>query len=180
LEVLTVGVGEGDLVEVGRVVVANEDRADVRVEELVTWLDEATVDRMVEDTGVELGVEARLLLELSEDEDVSLYVEEETLDEAAVEELRKDETDVEDPLTEILDEELEEIADDKLTLVYMDDEDVAGEEEAGVEIALELVLELTESHLPKRGLQPVPQWPVVCPHHPYCEQHSPSAKPVQV
>lgn len=35
-------------------------------------------------------------------------------------------------------------------------------------------------HFPKRVLQPVPQWPVDEPHHPYCEQHSPSLNPVQV
>ena len=35
-------------------------------------------------------------------------------------------------------------------------------------------------HLPNRGLHPVPQWSALVPHHPYCEQHSPSANPAQV
>jgi hypothetical protein len=30
-----------------------------------------------------------------------------------------------------------------------------------------------EVHDPKSGWQPVPQWSVVLPHQPYCEQHSP-------
>lgn len=35
-------------------------------------------------------------------------------------------------------------------------------------------------HVPKAGLQPVPQYAKVLPHHPYCEQHEPKIDPMQV
>jgi hypothetical protein len=34
--------------------------------------------------------------------------------------------------------------------------------------------------VPKALLQPVPQWPVVLPHHPYCEQQLPKDELEQV
>lgn len=48
----------------------------------------------------------------------------------------------------------------------------------GAGTALEADEELP--HVPKSGLQPVPQWSVVEPQYPYWEQQLPSSKPMQV
>jgi hypothetical protein len=41
---------------------------------------------------------------------------------------------------------------------------------------LGVVAALPPPHVPKAALQPVPQWPVVLPHHPYAEQQLPKVE----